>query len=744
MLCVNMLIEWHQLAEATGQEETLRIERILWLNPSGVQVVLFDVEDEKAMPVWRERETVELAIKATKARILRADPYARLVLPGDELAAKHQAHRAEIWQIIGPLVETEAGEPRAEIFVAKERGQLVAARVDETGRSKRLIYRDLRRYWRGGQTKNALLPHFDRCGGKGQEHHSSGRKRGRPSNLAKVTHQPQGINADESVRQRFRRGIRLFYEKEKGRSLSQAFDLTLKKFFNVGYERQNGVLVPVLPPSTELPTLTQFRYWYDKERNLTRSLTVRLGARQFATKHRAILGDSTRMAFGPGWLYQFDATLADIYLVSTLNPPRIIGRPVLYLVIDVFSRLIVGFSVSLEGPSWLGAMLALENTTMDKVALCQTHGITIRPEQWPSQHLPQKILADRGELEGYNADQLVNGLGISVANTPPYRADWKGIVERYFRLSNERVIHWFPGAVQPDHQRGDRDYRLDACLTLPEFRQIMLHCILEHNNGYRMDWYDLDQPMIADHVDPYPVELWAWGIKNRVGHLRTAAADQIRLNLLPQGEAAIARDGLHFQGLRYDCELGRQEDWFVRARAYGRERVTVAYDPRLVDVIYLRLANQQRLEPCPLLDKHQAYRGRDWYDILDYLALAKQQHQTARSQQLQIEAAHEAQIDQIVSNARDRQTAMLETVAQQASRGRISKAARLKDIKQNRQQERAYEREQDHWQLAPAEGSTDHNPLPTPESGYVPPPQQTDLLRKLRQQKLNGGNPHEN
>ena len=237
MLCVNMLIEWRE----PGREDSFRIERVLWLDLSGLQVVVFDVKDEKALPVWRERETVELALKTTEARILTADPYARLVLPGDQLATKHQAHRDEIWQIISPLVETEAGQLRAEIFVAKERGQLVAAMVEKRGRSKRLIYRDLRRYWRGGQTKNALLPHFDRCGGKGQEHHSGDRKRGRPSDLSKATNQAQGINADESVRQRFRRGIKLFYEKDKGRSLSQAFDLTLKKFFNVGYERQNGV-----------------------------------------------------------------------------------------------------------------------------------------------------------------------------------------------------------------------------------------------------------------------------------------------------------------------------------------------------------------------------------------------------------------------------------------------------------------------------------------------------------------------
>jgi hypothetical protein len=78
-------------------------------------------------------------------------------------------------------------------------------------------------------------------------------------------------------------------------------------------------------------------------------------------------------------------------------------------------------------------MLALENATLNKVAFCQEFGIQIDEADWPSHHLPEGILADRGELEGYNADNLVNALNVRVSNTPPYRADWKGIVERNFR-----------------------------------------------------------------------------------------------------------------------------------------------------------------------------------------------------------------------------------------------------------------------------------------------------------------------
>jgi putative transposase len=33
--------------------------------------------------------------------------------------------------------------------------------------------------------------------------------------------------------------------------------------------------------------------------------------------------------FGPGSEYQFDVTVGDVYLISELDPTRIIGRPVI-------------------------------------------------------------------------------------------------------------------------------------------------------------------------------------------------------------------------------------------------------------------------------------------------------------------------------------------------------------------------------------------------------------------------------
>lgn len=719
-LFINMLIEWRQDAGGT------HIERVLWIEPSATEVVTIDIADRRALPIWRKHADMQTALATQQAQVVEIDPYARFHRPEETLSEHERQRRDEAWLFIAPLIE----KPGEEIFVPGKRGSLVAAVARRTGRAKRLIYGYLRRYWQGGQTKNALLPHFDQCGGKGKEHAVSERKRGRPSAIGRASGQSTGVNVDAEMREHFRRGIKAFYESREKRPLTAAYQLTLEKYFHKGYELRDGVLVPLLPPADELPTFDQFRYWYEKERNPTQTLASREGQRRFETHHRAVLGDSTQMAFGPGSLYQVDATPGDIYLVSSLDPGRIIGKPVIYVVIDVFSRLITGIGVSLEGPSWLGAMLALENATVDKVAFCAEYGVSITEDEWPSHHLPEAILADRGELEGYNADSLVNALGIHLSNTAPYRADWKGIVEQNFRLSNDQLIHWLPGAVYRTRERGESDYRLDACLNLHQFRQLMIHCVLHHNNEHRMGWYRMDEFMIGDHVEPYPLDLWNWGVQNRVGHLRTMAPDIVRLNLLPTQEASVTRNGILFQGLHYTCDLALREQWFVRARERGGWRIPVAYDPRRLDMIYLRLDEGRRLEPCCLHESDKTFKGNDWQDTLDYLELGKQATELARTRQQQADAEFHAHIEQIVGPARGQA---------QDARGGQSKRSRLRGIQENRGRERDAERQAGAWQLAQDENAPE--PMSCPDgveqrAAYVPPPRPTDQLRRLRQEKL--------
>ncbi len=749
--CTNTLLEYRL------NEGKTRTERILWIDPSGDLFVTIDIDrrNKHALPIWKTREEIKSALATGSANIAASDPWAVLLLHEDKpLEDKRlekrrimrQKHRDRAWAAIEPLIKDKSGR----LFDPHQRGELIAdlARkgIEEDAKKERkgFIYDSLRRYWQGGQTKNALLPFFGECGATGKERVGKDHKLGRPSAQARIGNTPAGIILTDDVRSKLFRGYEEFYVSGKEKTLPNAHQRTLETYFSTLDVRDgpNGkkIFVPILLPADQLPSFLQLRYIHEKYDDLTRLLISREGERRFALRHRAILGESTHLAWGPGTLYQGDSTIGDIHLVSSRDRSRLIGRPVIYVIIDVVTRVIVGFSVSLQGPSWLGMMLALYNATVDKVAYCKEYGIDITEDMWPSHGLPEAILGDRGELEGYDSTNLVDSLDIDVSNTSPYRCDWKAICEQNFRIISDDVIHWKPGAVYTKRERGDKDYRLEACLTLPEFREMMIRCILKHNNHHRMDWYDMDEFMITDHVEPYPIDLWNWGVTHRTGHLRKKEDEVIQFKLLPREPGSVTEFGIYFKGVFYTCERAIKEQWFVKARNRGRMPVTVAYDPRKLDTIYLLdkegkpLNKEGKPEACELVERERArYQGRDWFEILDYFELQKQAEEASRLRQYQAEAEFNAQIDSIVKHAQEKTA--------QATKG-MSKAAHLNNIEGNRQNERDDEAEKYAWAPGKEKAASTQSDTLAPEgqveeseSSYVPPDQPLDAIRRLREEK---------
>ncbi|MBD2741907.1 Mu transposase C-terminal domain-containing protein [Coleofasciculus sp. FACHB-1120] len=721
-LLVNQLLCWQSDNEADTQ-----IDRILWIDFSGTDVVTIDIYDPYAQPILQKHEHMMAAIAANRASILQEDPYAKILRYYVALNEEQRQRVDKAWSAIFLIVTQEES-----LFDPVKRSQLIKEAVKQTGRTEPTIRKDLRRYWQRGQTKNAIIPDFNKCGEKGKEKRSDGCKRGRKSFLAQARNEELGVNVDAEIEKKFRKGIRLFYETPQKRPLTKAFQLTLEKFFPIGYrELADGSKEPILPPAEKLPSLRQFQYWYEKSSDITRQLITRKGERRYNLSHRAIVGNSTQMAFGPGSLFQIDATIADVYLVSSLSRRWIIGRPTLYLVIDVFSRMIVGFVVTLEPSSWLGAMLALENATADKVEFCKKFDLEITEAEWPSHHLPEAILADRGEFEGYNANNLVDSLGVDVDNTPPYRADMKGIVEQSFNQLNNEAIHWLPGSVKKLPERGERDYRLDGVLTLYEFRQLMILAILDHNSEKRLNKYPMDEFMIQDELEPYPVDLWQWGAENRVGSLHWQPPENIRLNLLPTAEASVTREGcIYFKKLHYTCELAVRQQWFVKAKSKRSWKITVAYDPRLVDYIYIRLDSGKDMEVCRLLEVDQRFQGCDFREVEDYYRRQEVNKQASKTRRQQSKAKHNAQANKILDQATEE--------AKKTDDGQ-SKQSRIKNIRQNRNEERSHERKTEAWDLTPdklPDQLAQVIPMPTiaqpdkDDEEYVAPHRPFDKLRQ--------------
>ena len=461
----------------------------------------------------------------------------------------------------------------------------------------------------------------------------------------------------------------------------------LKEYYarDTYFDEDGTKRIKLIPPG-ERPTYTQFRYWYEQEFDIKKALINRKGEKAYMLENRPVLGTSTAEVIGPGSRFEIDATVADVYIVSSYNSDWIVGRPVVYVVIDVFSRLIVGVYVGLEGPSWLGAMMALVNTATDKVSFCQSYGISITEEEWPCAHLPYTILADRGEILGNPIETLGKNLNVNIENTPPYRADWKGIVERQFRTIHDHVKPFVPGYIDVDfRQRGGKDYRLDGKLTVKAFTRIIIKSILHRNNYDYIDSYSRQEMMIADDVRPIPGQLWQWGIKNRSGRLRSFPEDIIKLNLLPRDKGTVTSRGIRFKGMNYTCEKAIKERWFERARNNSLDRqskyLDISYDLRSSKFIYLRDADGRGFQKCYLLDSGERYLNKTIEEIEYLHASERLDRKIYESDELQHDIDLATDIEEIVADA--------EKKSDQSSTSSLSNAERVSHIRDNRAFERS-------------------------------------------------------
>lgn len=699
------------------------IERILWMDENNILAYTIDIDSKNALPSMKRVSDITAGLKSGEFVKLENDPYMKLV-DESKISEKDRNIREKAWSVISEIA-VEQNEP--DILSSLKRGKLVDYAINKFGISKVMVYKYLRRYWQRGKTKNCLLPDYDKSGGKGKQRNAGTVKLGRPRKVG------IGINVDEATKKIFRNAISSFYSTSKRNPLVTAYNMMMKEFYAEDYRFENGIRKPILIAKDELPTLTQFKYWYEKEKNIKKDISSRVGIKKFELEHRAVLGKSDTNIIGPGSLYQIDATIGDVYLVSRYNRKWIIGRPVIYAVIDVFSRMIAGIYVGLEGPSWSGAMMALTNATTNKIKFCKEYDINIAEEEWPCHYLPETIIGDNGEMKSKNVNNMVNSLQIKIQNTPSYRADWKGIIEQYFHTINGYVKPLVPGSINIDfRQRGGKDYRLDAKLDLYQFTKIIIKCALYHNNQHVLKNYDRSEDMISEDLERIPIRLWDWGVKNRSGRLRTFPEEIIKLNLMPSESVIVTKRGIKFKNIYYSCERALKEMWFENARNKGTWKINISYDPRNMNYLYIRSDDGRSFEVAHILEGYERYANKTIYEIqylIDYENLSKI---NSEEKELQETVDLLSDIENIVQEA--------EYMTNKVQNRNDSKAGRLKNINKNRKNEKLLNREKEAFVLGKAENSEGKVIKPKQYKSDEELNEQTEieLLEELQRERMYG------
>lgn len=652
-------------------------ERIRIIEIDKENVYIVNIDTNMSMPKIEKMERLQEEIESNRL-ILIKDPFFRVVEDKNLTQVQIKKRDAD-WNLINIYYD----DNKLKLLEKSYRNKTFNMISEESNISLATVKRLFSRYWQKGMNKNSLLPDYFKSGAKGKERNLSKIKVGRRRHPTYYGEVVEGINITHDVKKHFEFTINKYYRNKKKISLKETYTLMLRDFYSDIYI-ENGEKVYAVWDKCKIPTYRQFTYWYSKTENIQKDIYLRESEKEYNLKHRELLSNSKQETDGPGTRFQVDATIADIYLVSSLNRNRIIGRPIIYAIIDVYSRMITGVYVGLEGPSWTGAMMALDNMILDKVEYCNRYGIEITEEQWPCKHLPEIIIADRGEFEGYSVENLINNLNIRIENTSPYRGDLKGIVERNFRTTNEKIKHKTPGAIHKEYRtRGDRDYRLDATLTLEEFTKIYINIVLHHNNKI-IDKYPMEKEMIEDEIVPNPINLWNWGIKNRKGRLRVIDREIFRLNVLPKGKASISRAGIRFKGLFYSSDKAIREQWFIKPKVRNTE---VVYDPRNMNKIYIPFNNGRDYDEFYLIDVSLQYKNSLLEEIIFQKELESEIAKESLKEKNQNDINLENEIENIVKQA--------EKAKEKEIEYNKSSRQRIKGIKNNRFIEKELNREEE-------------------------------------------------
>lgn len=293
----------------------------------------------------------------------------------------------------------------------------------------------------------------------------------------------------------------------------------------------------------------------------------------------------------PNAVWQIDHTPLDLVIVDDVHR-RHIGRPWLTLAIDVYSRCVAGFYLSLDPPSEVSVGMCLVNAMLPKDGWIAALGVQTR---WPVYGSPATVHADNGkEFHGSMISRAAEQHRFRMEWRKVKTPNWGGHIERLMGTFNDEV-HALPGTTfSTIHKRGVYEPHTEATLTFSELELYLTEFI---SGVYHQK---LHSAIGRSPIRRYEVGLLGDGVMPGRG-LPCPIADprRLRLDFMPLIERTVQPYGVRIDGLTYyDPVL---DDW-IRASDFATKRprrFMIRRDPRDVSVVYFLNPGTNRYYPIP-------------------------------------------------------------------------------------------------------------------------------------------------
>ncbi len=301
----------------------------------------------------------------------------------------------------------------------------------------------------------------------------------------------------------------------------------------------------------------------------------RQGRKAAENRFDPVLGHFPRADF-PLAVVQIDHTKLDIEIVDD-ESRQPIGRPWLTAAIDVYSRMITGFYISLEAPSAFSVGMCLSQSILRKESELDRLGVK---GEWPVWGKMRRLHADNGkDFRSATLKKACDQYGIDIEWRPVKTPHYGGHIERLMGTI-AKEIHSLPGTTFSNiREKGEYDSAKSAVLTLEQLTRCFAEFVVNeyHRKKHR-------------GIGMAPLEKWQRGIlgdgRRKGTGLPPPIADPRRLYLdfLPFTERTVQSEGIVWDGIYYYCEAIRP--WISAKRGGRTELFVVRRDPRDIGSIH--------------------------------------------------------------------------------------------------------------------------------------------------------------
>ncbi|QDU92330.1 Mu transposase C-terminal domain-containing protein [Lignipirellula cremea] len=284
---------------------------------------------------------------------------------------------------------------------------------------------------------------------------------------------------------------------------------------------------------------------------------------------------------------EIDHTPLKVVVGNAAGP---IGQPWLTVLVDYYSRLVVGFCLGFEPPSYGVVMEALRHAILPKSYLAETYPRI--SGAWPCFGLPEKLVCDRGaDLISRDLQQAAFQLGIELDFNPPRTPHFKGTVESFFDALNDQLGSSLPGRTfrswekRADYQPDDGPLMpYEALLEAIHIHLVDIHAASKHPTSGKTR-FEMWQESAAEFPPCLP-----------------AAPEDLLVLLSKQAERTLSARGIELGGMFYMSDELMALRAELAAQNLNVDRLQVRYNPWNLGEAWVLNPINQRYLCAPAVD----------------------------------------------------------------------------------------------------------------------------------------------